>query len=125
MSAQSGDAELLDVQSGVVGAFHDMEYKNGTIRLHEGDILLLYTDGTTEARSPEGAFFGETGLRDMIMNEVPRGFDGLLNRFLSTLDRYTGRRLDDDVAMVALRFDELGGGDSDVLGSANSGEKSN
>ena len=117
VSAQSGDAELLDVQSGVVGAFHDMEYKNGTVRLHEGDILLLYTDGTTEARSPEGAFFGETGLRDMIMNEVPQGFDGLLNRFLSTLDRYTGRRLDDDVAMVALRFDELGGADS--------GEKSN
>ena len=125
VSAQSGDAELLDVQSGVVGAFHDMEYKNGTIRLHEGDILLLYTDGTTEARSPEGAFFGETGLRDMIMNEVPQGFDGLLNRFLSTLDRYTGRRLDDDVAMVALRFDELGSGDSGVLSSANSGEKSN
>ena len=125
VSAQSGDAELLDVQSGVVGAFHDMEYKNGTVRLHEGDILLLYTDGTTEARSPEGAFFGETGLRDMIMNEVPQGFDGLLNRFLSTLDRYTGRRLDDDVAMVALRFDELGGGDSGVLGSADSGEKSN
>ena len=117
VSAQSGEAELLDVQSGVVGAFHDMEYKNGTIRLHEGDILLLYTDGTTEARSPEGAFFGETGLRDMIMNEVPRGFDGLLNRFLSTLDRYTGRRLDDDVAMVALRFDELG--------NAEPGEKSN
>ena len=117
VSAQSGEAELLDVQSGVVGAFHDMEYKNGMVHLHEGDILLLYTDGTTEARSPEGAFFGETGLRDMIMNEVPRGFDGLLNRFLSTLDRYTGRRLDDDVAMVALRFDELG--------NAEPGEKSN
>lgn len=122
VSAQSGDAELLDVQSGVVGAFHDMEYKNGTIRLHEGDILLLYTDGTTEARSPEGAFFGETGLRDMIMNEVPQGFDGLLNRFLSTLDRYTGRRLDDDVAMVALRFDELGGVDSRTLGGTDSGK---
>ena len=133
VSAESGDAELLDVQSGVVGAFHDMEYKNGSIRLHEGDILLLYTDGTTEARSPEGAFFGETGLRDMIMNEVPQGFDGLLNRFLSTLDRYTGRRLDDDVAMVALRFDELGradsgvsvGADSGAFGSSDSAEKSN
>lgn len=122
VSAQSGEAELLDVQSGVVGAFHDMEYKNGMVHLHEGDILLLYTDGTTEARSPEGAFFGETGLRDMIMNEVPRGFDDLLNRFLSTLDRYTGRRLDDDVAMVALRFDELGGVDSRTLGSIGSGK---
>ena len=125
VSAQSGEAELLDVQSGVVGAFHDMEYKNGTVRLHEGDILLLYTDGTTEARSPEGAFFGETGLRDMIMDEVPRGFDGLLDRFLSTLDRYTGQRLDDDVAMVALRFDELGSIDSGVSGGADSDEKIN
>ncbi len=124
VSAKSGEAELLDVQSGVVGAFHDMEYKNGTVRLHEGDILLLYTDGTTEARSPEGAFFGETGLRDMIMNEVPQGFDGLLNRFLSTLDRYTGRRLDDDVAMVALRFDELGSVDSRTLGGTDSGKLS-
>ena len=125
VSAQSGEAELLDVQSGVVGAFHDMEYKNGTVRLHEGDILLLYTDGTTEARSPEGAFFGETGLRDMIMDEVPRGFDGLLDRFLSTLDRYTGQRLDDDVAMVALRFDELGSIDSGMSGGADSDEKIN
>ena len=56
------------------------------------------------------------------MNEVPQGFDGLLNRFLSTLDRYTGRRLDDDVAMVALRFDELGGVDSRMLGSTDSGK---
>ena len=125
VSAQSGEAELLDVQSGVVGAFHDMEYKNGTVRLNEGDILLLYTDGTTEARSPEGAFFGETGLRDMIMDEVPRGFDGLLDRFLSTLDRYTGQRLDDDVAMVALRFDELGSIDPGVSDGADSDEKIN
>ncbi|MBF4809632.1 MAG: hypothetical protein HXK23_05380, partial [Lancefieldella parvula] len=48
-------------------------------------------------------------------------------------DRYTGRRLDDDVAMVALRFDELGGVDSRTFGgtdsiafgSGDSGEKNN
>ncbi len=56
-----------------------------TARLHEGDILLLYTDGTTEARSPEGAFYVETGQRDMIRNEVTRGCEGLLNRFLRQL----------------------------------------
>lgn len=105
--AATGEAQLLDVQSGVVGAFQDMTYKNGYVELHKDDILFLYTDGTTEARSPEGAFFGETGLRDMVMSEVPRGFEGLLDRFLATLDSYTGRRLEDDVAMVALRFSGL------------------
>ena len=43
----------------------------------------------------------------MVMSEVPRGFKGLLDRFLATLDSYTGRRLEDDVAMVALRFSGL------------------
>ena len=48
----------------------------------------------------------------MVMREVPRGFDGLLDRLLATLDAFTGRNLDDDVAMVAVRFDEVGRGRS-------------
>ena len=105
---ETGEVSLLDVQSGVVGAFHDMTYTDGVVRLSEGDVLFLYTDGTTEARSPSGAFFGEDGLRDMVMDEMGGDFDTLLERFLARLDEFTGRKLDDDVAMVALRFDALG-----------------
>ena len=86
-----------------------MNYRNGQIEIGVGDILLLYTDGTTEARAPGGAFFGEAGLRDAVMQELPRGYDGLLDRLLSRLDEFTGRHLDDDVAMVSLRFDQVGG----------------
>lgn len=108
LRAETGVIETLDVQSGVVGAFRDMTYRNGRVRLQRGDELLLYTDGTTEARSPEGAFFGEDGLRDAVMSEAPKGFDGLLDRLLGRLDAFTDRRLEDDVAMVAVRFDGLG-----------------
>jgi len=106
--ASSGEVEMLDVQSGVVGAFHDISYQDGTTPIREGDVLLLYTDGTTEARDVRGDFFGEAGLRDAVMHEIPRGFDGLLDRLLATLDAFTGRNLDDDVAMVVVRFDEVG-----------------
>ena len=106
--AKSDELVTLDVQSGVVGAFPDMNYRNGQIEIGVGDILLLYTDGTTEARAPGGAFFGEAGLRDAVMQELPRGYDGLLDRLLSRLDEFTGRHLDDDVAMVSLRFDQVG-----------------
>ena len=105
----SGELESLNVQSGVVGAFHGMVYRDGRMSLSQGDALLLYTDGTTEARAPSGAFFGEDGLRDAIMSQEPKGFDGLLDRLLATLDDFTGRNLDDDVAMVALRFDDVRG----------------
>ena len=101
------EISILDVQSGVVGAFPDISYRDGRVSFETGDLLLLYTDGTTEARAPGGAFFGEQGLRDMVMREcVPeKPFEGLLDRFLATLDTFTGQRLDDDVAMVCLRFD--------------------
>ena len=103
------EISILDVQSGVVGAFPDISYRDGRVNFKTGDLLLLYTDGTTEARAPGGAFFGEQGLRDMVMRECVPGkpFEGLLDRFLATLDTFTGQRLDDDVAMVCLRFDGL------------------
>ena len=104
---EQGSLEWLGVQSGVVGAFHDMTYRNGQVRLTQGDVLLLYTDGTTEARARDGRFFGEEGLRDAVMREQANSFDGLLDRLLAQVDAFTGNSLDDDVAMVALRFDEL------------------
>lgn len=108
--ADASEMTLLDVQSGVVGAFKDITYQDGTAVLAVGDVLLLYTDGTTEARDPSGAFFGEQGLRDMVMAESGEGkpFEGFLDRLLAHVEDFTGHELNDDVAMVALRFDGLG-----------------
>ena len=106
----ASEISILDVQSGVVGAFHDIAYQDGTVRLQKGDVLLLYTDGTTEARDPSGAFFGEDGLREAVMRESAgeKPFEGFAGRLLATLDDFTGQRLEDDVAILALRFDEIG-----------------
>ena len=104
MRARTGDIVPLSVQSGVVGAFHDMRYVDGTAALEEGDVLMLYTDGTTEARAQDGSFFGEEGLCDALVRESNGRFDGLLSRLLKTLDEFTAQNLKDDVAMVALQF---------------------
>lgn len=108
LRAQAGELEWLGEQSGVVGAFEDMAYHDGAVTLGTGDILLLYTDGTTEARAADGRFFGEDGLRDAVMAEGWESFEGLPERLLATVERFTGNSLDDDVALVALRFDALG-----------------
>jgi serine phosphatase RsbU (regulator of sigma subunit) len=106
--ASTLEVEMLDVQSGVVGAFREMAYHDGVIGLMPGDMLLLYTDGVTEARNPAGDFFGDDGLREAFMREAAGDMDGLLDRLLQTIDSYTERHLDDDVAMMSLRFDDLG-----------------
>lgn len=106
--ADTGEIEWLSVQSGVVGAFASMSYQNGEISMSDGDILVLYTDGVTEARSPDGAFFGEDGLREIVSRESSTGLEGLTDRLLSRLKTFAGGSLDDDVALVALRYEGLG-----------------
>lgn len=110
VGAGADELSILDVQSGVVGAFRDITYVDGLARFSAGDVLLLYTDGTTEARDREGAFFGEEGLREAVMRESAGDlpFGGFVDRLLATLDDFTGNDLEDDVAIVALRFDEVG-----------------
>lgn len=106
--ASSGELVTLEVQSGVVGAFAGMRYLNGEVELAEGDTLLLYTDGVTEARNRDGAFFGEDGLRDVVAREAAVGFDGLCDRVLNSVAAFAGNSLEDDVALVVVRVDELG-----------------
>lgn len=108
LHADTHEMQSLDEQSGVVGAFKGMTYHDGHVNIKPGDGLLLYTDGVTEARSPSGAFFAETGLFDAVMEERAGGIEGLTGRLLERLDAFTERSLEDDVAMVALRFDNVG-----------------
>lgn len=102
------ELELLNVQSGVVGAFREMVYKDGHIQLEEGDTLLLYTDGVTEARNPEGEFFGEGGLRACVVDAMGLPVEEIPDHVLSELLDFTENDMGDDVAMLAVRFDRLG-----------------
>ena len=99
---------LGSLVSGVVGAFEDMRYRDGRLAIERGDLLLLYTDGVTEARDPQGSFFGEEGLRETVLSERLAGTRGLIGRILDGLDSFTGNSLEDDVALVSLVFDEVG-----------------
>ena len=107
----SGDAptlELLTVQSPIIGAMEDLDYANGSFELVEGDLLFLYTDGTTEARSPEGDFFGEDALRETLLRCCHVDVRGLPEAVLAEVTDFAGGALHDDVAMVALRVDRVG-----------------
>jgi sigma-B regulation protein RsbU (phosphoserine phosphatase) len=49
-----------------LGVLHDYEYRNNEITLDVGDVLVLYTDGITEARNRRGEMFGLSRLRDLV-----------------------------------------------------------
>ncbi len=61
-----GEVEKIGRPGRALGVFDDPELVEVPARLEPGDAIVLYTDGVTEARSPEGAFFGEERLRSLL-----------------------------------------------------------
>jgi PAS domain S-box-containing protein len=61
-----GTVEEVGCTGRVLGVFSDAELENSSLRLMPGEALVLYTDGITEARSPDGSFFGEDRLRRLL-----------------------------------------------------------
>ncbi|MEU2287644.1 PP2C family protein-serine/threonine phosphatase [Streptomyces sp. NPDC013178] len=71
-----------------------------TVTFFPGDQMLLYTDGVSETRDRAGAFFP---LPDWMRQHGPEPPRELLDRLHRDLLHYSGGRLDDDIAALAVR----------------------
>lgn len=68
-------------------------------RLDDGEVLLLYTDGATDAPAEDGERLGDRGLRDLVAS-APAKPAAVVDTVVTTLRRGTARR--DDIALLAL-----------------------
>ncbi|MEU6662083.1 PP2C family protein-serine/threonine phosphatase [Streptomyces sp. NPDC046821] len=68
--------------------------------LETGDMLLLYTDGVIEARSPAGDFYP---LAERVASFPASGPDALLHHIHHDLLAHTGKRLTDDAAFLIIK----------------------
>lgn len=78
----------------------------GIEQLEPGDYLLLYTDGVTEARSPEGEMFGIPRLVDLITRNLAAGLPAAetMRRAIRALLAHEGNNLRDDVTMLLAQW---------------------
>jgi len=61
-----GSFTELEATGIAVGAIEDAEYSSQEVTLAPGDVLVLYTDGITEAENADHDMFGEDRLRAVI-----------------------------------------------------------
>ena len=102
---RGGQVELLEVGSPLAGAGIEADYVDGHADMGPGDLLVLFTDGVTEARR-DHVMLGEDGLVGFVVEagsiptrDVPQVlFDRVLD--------FTGGSLSDDVVIVAVSRSE-------------------
>ncbi len=78
----------------------------GSEQLEPGDRVLFYTDGVTEARSPEGDFFGPERLVDLISRNLAGGLPTpeTMRRVVRALLTHQQGQLSDDATMLVLEW---------------------
>lgn len=101
-----GQAEEWLMPTGpAIGLVEGAGYTEVSLPLGSGDLLLLYTDGVTEAANPQLEQFGSERLRDQTRQHARLPAQELIQRLRIGLDTFTaGRALDDDLTIVLCKI---------------------
>lgn len=86
-----------------LGVFPETTYTDQRVQLMQGDQLIFYTDGITEAHNMQGEMFGTERL-DKVLSNCGITAQGLLDEVVARVERFTsGQHAEDDRTMVVLR----------------------
>ena len=97
-----GRVRVLDGGGMPLGLFPDAQPAGQDVELSSGDLLFLFTDGVTEARSPELAYFEER-LTDALASLAGRPPAEVIFAMQTLVVEFSVNELRDDMTMLALR----------------------
>jgi sigma-B regulation protein RsbU (phosphoserine phosphatase) len=103
---KDGSIEQIDQLHGpVAGAISGLTYKEDKTSLSKKDILLLYTDGITEARNREKEFFSDKRLAEVLSSFEDISAEDIVNSTVSEVKRFEdGADQADDITALAIQF---------------------
>jgi PAS domain S-box-containing protein len=94
----------LDAEGIIFGVTKEILFEEKSIVLQTGDLVLLYTDGITEAQNPKGEFFGTDRLTRLFSTQGARKPQEIINNIALDLQTFSGSSsFADDVSMVVLK----------------------
>ena len=102
--AASSMVMRLETGGTAVGMFQNASYQQETVRMFPSDLLLIFSDGITEALSSDGEEFGEERLSHLAAAHPQLSAAALSNLILQQLDLFVGKAPQhDDLTLVVAR----------------------
>jgi sigma-B regulation protein RsbU (phosphoserine phosphatase) len=99
--------EVVRLQPGgtVMGVFQEASYREESVPLGRGDRVVLYTDGITEALSPNEDEFGEDGLLAAIRSHDGLSAGALTQALFADVLAFAGGMLGDEATLLTVIVD--------------------
>ena len=100
----SGEIEFLNKGGYCLGVIPGAQYEEGQLRMDSGDLLVMYTDGVTEAMNPRNELYGEERLFDLLKRTPGSGVRSVQMSILEDVHRHTeGTPQADDITMLLMK----------------------
>ena len=100
----SGTMEQLAAGGLPLGIMSEADFREGRTSLNAGDVLVIYSDGVSEAVSPTGEEFGPTRLYEVVSRNLDASAAGIRDRIESALTKFSqGTPAGDDITMVIVK----------------------
>jgi phosphoserine phosphatase RsbU/P len=96
----NGTVAHLEGGGALLGVFPDWKYQNAVVELQPGDLLLLFTDGITEAMRANGEEFGEDRMISAVLDSRPLSLSELQSQLLGQIKTFCHSRLTDDATLI-------------------------
>ncbi|MCA8971993.1 MAG: PP2C family protein-serine/threonine phosphatase [Planctomycetes bacterium] len=101
---RDGSIEWLHGGGPMIGFMPDIGYEESELWLADGDLLVLYTDGVTEATDARGNMLDEEGLAGIVQHLQRESAGKILDGIYRRVDAHSDHRAaDDDVTVVVIK----------------------
>ena len=100
----TGEVERLLIGGMALGMFEEAEYESEQISLGVDDLLVMYSDGVTEAEDARGEPFKEPGLRRVLVSAANLSIQDVGASIVRAVEQYAGDvKFADDLTVLAVR----------------------
>lgn len=104
VARKDGKVEELESGGFPLGIMPLAEFELGSTKLSEGDALVVFSDGVSEAADSDGEEYGMDRLRDVVKNNLTRSAAGLRDKIEYSLSDFTKTApANDDITLVIVK----------------------